>query len=124
MRLAWVFVSGLYGFSEVLILAQDPIHEFCQTETRTIAALSDLIVSVACELSKLLTDVILFFQCDSIWPLYESGMYNALCFSSTSAITWIAATQLAIVVFAGVILTFRAAFCEKIHPIPKVAAPS
>jgi hypothetical protein len=115
IRLSWVFVSGLFRFSEWLMLAQDPITEYCNLGNQdTIAQLSALIQDAACNLSTLLADTVVFFQCKNWFPVYEQGVYNAVCYSGTSAVVWIAATQMVIVIFAAVMLTFRVAFAKNL----------
>ncbi|KAG7358341.1 hypothetical protein IV203_014929 [Nitzschia inconspicua] len=113
MRLAWTFVSGLFRFAELLVLAEDPVTEYCRLgDQDTILQVSALFQEFACDLSALLADTIVFFQCQNWFPLYEQGVYNAMCYSGTSSIVWIAITQVMTVVFAAVMLTFRVGFAK------------
>ncbi|KAG7341430.1 hypothetical protein IV203_023382 [Nitzschia inconspicua] len=113
MRLAWTFVSGLVRFAELLVLAQDPVTEYCRLgDQDAILQVSALFQELACDLSVLLADTIVFFQCQNWFPLYEQGVYNAMCYSGTSSIVWIAITQVMTVVFAAVMLTFRVGFAK------------
>jgi hypothetical protein len=113
IRLSWAFVAGLFQFADLLVLAQDPIAEYCSVgDQDTIVQVSHLLQTSACNLSNLLSHTIVFFQCNNWFPLYEQGVYNAVCYSFTSGILWIAATQIVIVVFAAIMLTFRVGFVK------------
>jgi hypothetical protein len=108
VRLSWALVAGLFQFGEWVGLSQEPIAKYCSVgDQDTIAEISQLIQRAACDLSALLANTIVFFQCNNWFPLYEQGVYNAVCYSFTSGIFWIAATQIVIVVCAGIMLTFR-----------------
>lgn len=126
MRLSWLFVSGIFQFSELLVQAHEPITEFCTTlgNQDTILQVAALIQEAACDLSSSLADTIVFFQCNNWFPLYEQGVYTTLCYSGTTAITWIASTQIVIVIFAAIMLTFRVAFINLQSDEERVTAQS
>jgi hypothetical protein len=112
-------VAGLFQIAEWLVLSQDPIAEYCGVgDQDTIVDVSKLIQISACDLSNLLANTIVFFQCNNWFPLYEQGVYNAVCYSFTSGTFWIAATQIVIVMCAAIMLTFRVGFAR----LPDTAA--
>lgn len=111
MRLSWLFVSGIFRFSELLVQAHEPITEYCTLGNQdTILQVAALFQEAACDLSSSLAETVVFFQCNNWFPLYDQGVHNFLCYSGTTAIVWIASTQIVIVVFAAIMLTFRVAF--------------
>lgn len=125
MRLSWLFVSGIFRFSELLVQAHEPITAHCTLGNQdTILQVAALFQEAACDLSSSLADTIVFFQCNNWFPLYEQGVYKTLCYSGTTAITWIASTQIVIVVFAAIMLTFRVAFTNSQSDEGGVTAPS
>ena len=73
-----------------------------------------------CELSGLMEDIHAYLECANWYPLYEEGVYVAMCDEATSGFGWVTATQIAIVVCSTVILSFRVVF----HEIDVDVAPS
>ena len=51
---------------------------------------SEAVLIVLQELVDILDDIRLFFQCENWFPLYESTMYNAVCYDGTDGFAWIA----------------------------------
>jgi hypothetical protein len=65
-----------------------------------------------CEIAKVLESIRVFFQCRNWYPLYETTVHDAMCYSGTDGFAWVASTQFVVVFMAVVILTFRAVFYD------------
>jgi len=113
IRVSTVFVSGLYGLSRGLEKLQSPLERYCGADTEVVSSLSTTSNALACDLSVLLAELITFFHCSSWRSLYETGVYDTICYSGTSGLVWIASTQIVILLFSGVMLTFRVGFMRE-----------
>jgi hypothetical protein len=71
-----------------------------------LAGVSQAFNEEMCLVADLLRQVRTLFQCATWYPLYETTVYDTLCYSVPS-FSWIASTQLVVVFMAMVILTFR-----------------
>jgi len=81
------------------------------TAAATAAAASGL-AKGTCALANELLALQTYFSCNNWQPLYATVAYEALCYAGTTGFSWIATTQLFIVVFAMVMLTLRVGFVE------------
>ena len=72
-----------------------------------VAQLTTVINSQICDIFEILNRIRLYFQCENWYPLYETVMYDAVCYNGSSGFAWIVATQFIIVIMAMVLLTFR-----------------
>lgn len=57
-------------------------------------------------------DVHMYLQCANWYPLYDEGVYQAMCDQGTSGFAWVTSTQIAIVICSMVILSLRVVFHE------------
>jgi hypothetical protein len=60
-----------------------------------------------CSVSEILNNIRLYFQCENWYPLYETTIYDAICYNGSTGFAWVASTQFIIVVMAMIILTLR-----------------
>jgi hypothetical protein len=65
-----------------------------------------------CDVAEVLKSIRLYFQCENWYPLYETTVYEAMCYSGTEGFAWVASTQFVIVFMAMVVLTFRVVFYD------------
>jgi hypothetical protein len=60
-----------------------------------------------CGAAGILRQIRSFFQCENWYPLYRSAVHDAMCYSAIDGFSWIAGTQLVVVVMGVIILTCR-----------------
>jgi hypothetical protein len=101
------------NFTETLRNATLEIQSICGEGTLTTAILSgDGVSHVLCNMTGILRDLRVFFNCANWYPLYEGLSYETLCYSGTEGFVWIASTQFVIVFMTMVMLTLRITFYE------------
>eukprot|EP00934_Nitzschia_sp_Nitz4_P007545 Nitzschia sp. Nitz4//scaffold1_size375055//99440//101442//NITZ4_000238-RA/size375055-augustus-gene-0.710-mRNA-1//-1//CDS//3329540931//7535//frame0 len=106
-------IPTLGDFSDMVKQSATELQELCGFEDPTsLALVADVANQQLCEIVDILDQIRLFFQCENWFPLYESTMYNAVCYDGTDGFAWVAVTQFVIVFFSALLLTFRAAFYD------------
>ena len=65
-----------------------------------------------CGIVSILESIRQYFQCNNFYPVYETVVYDAICYQGMEGFTWVASTQFVVVVMAMVILTYRGAFYD------------
>ena len=85
---------------------------FGEDQTQNLVGIADTLQGQMCSMVAILTDVRDFVQCGNWYPLYETTVYEALCYDGTRGFAYVASTQFVIVFMAFVVLTFRVAFWE------------
>lgn len=85
---------------------------FGADQTQNLVGIADTLQGQMCSMVAILTDVRDFVQCGNWYPLYETTVYEALCYDGTRGFAYVASTQFVIVFMAFVVLTFRVAFWE------------
>jgi hypothetical protein len=63
-----------------------------------------------CDVAAIMVTIREYFQCRNWYPLYETTVYEAMCYEGTKGFAWVASTQFVVVVMAMLLLTFRGAF--------------
>lgn len=53
-----------------------------------------------------------YFACRNFHPIYESTVYEGLCYEANRGLTWVAFTQILIVFFSMIMLMLRVAFMD------------
>jgi hypothetical protein len=94
--------------TDALIDFDDAKQKICGTidNPAILAGVSQAINEELCTVAGLLKRVRMLCQCSTWYPLYETTVYDTLCYSVPS-FSWIASTQLIVVFMAMVILTCR-----------------
>jgi len=88
-----------------------------------VSSQASLAAKEVCGVTSLLNDVRVFFQCGNWYPVYESGVHDAMCYSSANGFIWVTITQFIIVFMAMIILTFRIVFYDiEVEPHKEVVA--
>lgn len=85
---------------------------FQENQTQSLVDVADTLQDQLCAVADILSDVRDFVQCSNWYPLYETTVYEAMCYDGTEGFAYVASTQFVIVFMAFVILTFRVAFWE------------
>ena len=84
-------VPTLGNFSSLVAESSDAIQVVCGFEDPSrLAIVADTANEQLCGIVNVLDDIRLFFQCENWFPLYESTMYNAVCYDGTDGFAWIA----------------------------------
>ena len=65
-----------------------------------------------CDVAEITLTIRDYFQCRNWYPLYETTVYDAMCYEGTEGFTWVATTQFIVVFMAMVMLTLRGAFYD------------
>ena len=67
------------------------IEGFCGFNDPTrLAVVADTANEQLCEIVGLLDSIRKFFQCENWFPLYESILYNGICYNGTEGFAWVA----------------------------------
>lgn len=104
-------------FESIQAAAQSIDGEFladvCDDESGANARDATQIVhNSVCGAAVLLDDFQEFLQCANWYPLYETGVYDTMCYEGASGFSWVTSTQIAIVVLSMVILSLRIVFSD------------
>ena len=103
----------LHQFESIVTDSTERLRDVCgfaTNQTQGLIDVADTLQSQLCSLTDILSDVRDFVQCGNWYPLYETTVYEALCYDGTKGFAYVASTQFVIVFMAFVILTFRVAF--------------
>jgi hypothetical protein len=65
-----------------------------------------------CSVAEITVTIRQYFQCSNWYPLYETAVYEAMCYSGTEGFAWVAGTQFVVVCMAMILLTLRGAFYD------------
>jgi hypothetical protein len=100
-------------FTDTLRNGTSEIQEVCGKESLSgVVAVGDAVSYSLCNVTTILRDVRLFFQCDNWYPHYERLTYDTVCYSGTEGFAWVASTAFVIVFMTMIILTLRITFYE------------
>jgi len=108
-------VPVLKQFSTIVEQSTDIIQGVCgfrEDQTQSLVDVSDTLQDQLCAVADIAADVREFVQCHNWYPLYETTVYEALCYDGTEGFAYVATTQFVITFMAFVILTFRVAFWD------------
>ena len=100
-------------FSNIVEESTNVIQGVCGFETNQTEALLDVAETIQvqlCSITDILGDIRNFMQCSNWYPLYETTVYETLCYDGTKGFAYVATTQFVIVFCSFLILTFRVAF--------------
>ena len=110
-----VGVPLVQDFGAIVEESSEMIRGVCgfgADQTQDLVSIADTLQNQLCSLVAIVTDVRDFVQCGNWYPLYETTVYEALCYDGTKGFAYVATTQFVIVFMSFVILTCRAAFWE------------
>ena len=65
-----------------------------------------------CDVVSVMETIRQYFQCSNFYPIYETTVYDAICYDGLDGVTWVATTQFLVVFFAMIILTLRGTFYD------------
>lgn len=108
-------VPVIQQFSAIVEESTDLIQGVCgfaAEDSQRLVAAGDVVQVQLCEIAAILRRVRLFFQCENWFPLYETTVYQALCYDGTDGFAYVASTQFVIVCMAFLIVTLRTAFWD------------
>jgi len=106
-------IPTLGNFSSLVTASAGAIQTVCGfNETSALAAAAETANEQLCQIVDVLNAIRLFFQCENWFPLYETTVYEAICYNGTEGFAWVASTQFAIVFLSCILLTLRAAFYD------------
>jgi len=88
----------------------------------SIANTGELLSHISCDFSLMMLEFTDLFQCENWRPLYEAGMYDALCYSGVSGLMWVTITQSIVVIMSLVMLTFWVGYFDLIDLSPHATA--
>ncbi|OEU09699.1 hypothetical protein FRACYDRAFT_247956 [Fragilariopsis cylindrus CCMP1102] len=91
------------------------IQDICGFQTNQTDSLIDVIDTIQyqlCDVATILEDIRQFMQCSNWYPLYETTVYETVCYDGTKGFAYVATTQFIIVLCSFLILTFRVAFWD------------
>ena len=77
-----------------------------------VSALAETTNSNLCDVISVMETIRQYFQCRNWYPLYETIVYDAICYDGMEGFTWVVSTQFVVVVMALIILTLRGAFYD------------
>ena len=100
-------------FGSIVANSTDAIQGICGFEsdqTENLVDVANTLQDQLCGLAEIVADVRDFVQCGNWYPLYETTVYEALCYDGTKGFAYVAWTQFVIVFMSFVVLTFRVAF--------------
>lgn len=104
-------VPKISDFAVLVSESRESFEAICgTTDTQDLVDVAAETNEQLCDIGTIMRTVRLYFQCENWYPLYETTVYDAMCYSGTDGFGWIATTQFVIVFMAMVILTFRVAF--------------
>lgn len=84
-------IPMLGDFSTMVKGSTNELQKICGFEDpSTLGEVADLANVQLCEIVDILNQIRLFFQCENWFPLYESTMYNAVCYNGTEGFAWVA----------------------------------
>jgi hypothetical protein len=87
-------------------------EDVCGRDPVVFTTLARALGDEVCSVTQTLGDVQTYFSCDNWHPLYETTMYDAVCYEGNEGFKWIATAQFFIVLFALIMLTLRVGFVE------------
>jgi hypothetical protein len=108
-------VPVVQTFGAIVEDSTELIRDVCgfgEDQTQNLVDIADTLQGQMCSMVDILTDVRDFVQCGNWYPLYETTVYEALCYDGTRGFAYVASTQFVIVFMAFVVLTFRVAFFD------------
>jgi len=106
-------IPALGNFSSLVTNSESTLQQVCGfTDSSGIAQAAELANGQLCQIVDILNSIRLFFQCENWFPLYETTVYEAICYNGTDGFAWVASTQFVIVLFSCIVLTLRAAFYD------------
>eukprot|EP00536_Pseudo-nitzschia_multiseries_P008395 jgi/Psemu1/66506/estExt_Genemark1.C_2120035 len=108
-------VPVLKQFSTIVEQSINLIQDVCgfeEDQTQNLVDVTDILQDQLCAVADIVSDVREFVQCHNWYPLYETTVYEALCYDGTEGFAYVATTQFVITFMAFVILTFRVAFWD------------
>lgn len=84
-------VPTLGNFSSLVAESSGAIQVVCGfNDASRLASVANTANEELCDIVQILDDIRLFFQCENWFPLYESTMYNTVCYDGTDGFAWIA----------------------------------
>ena len=66
------------------------IQVVCGSNPSRLAFIAESTNQQLCEIVDILDAIRIFFQCKNWFPLYESAMYDAICYNGTDGFAWVA----------------------------------
>ena len=103
--------STIVTENQTLTIIQD-ICGFHTNQTDSLIDVIDTIQYQLCDVATILEDIRQFMQCSNWYPLYETTVYETVCYDGTKGFAYVATTQFIIVLCSFLILTFRVAFWD------------
>ena len=84
----------LGNFSSIVKESTSALQVVCgfneTTQMGAIGQAADEVNGLLCDVVEVLNAIRLFFQCKNWFPLYETAMYKAVCYSGSEAFAWVA----------------------------------
>lgn len=106
-------IPTLGNFSSLVTTSASNLQAVCGFDDSSgLASAAELANGQLCEIVDILNAIRLFFQCENWFPLYETTVYDAICYNGTDGFAWVASTQFVIVFLSCIVLTLRAAFYD------------
>lgn len=108
-------VPVIQQFSAIVEESTGLIQEVCgfaAEDSQRLVLAGEVVQVQLCEIAEILKRVWLFFQCENWFPLYETTVYEAICYDATDGFAYVASTQFVIVFMAFWIVTLRTAFWD------------
>lgn len=84
-------IPTLGDFSSLVTGSAAAIQTVCGfNETTGLAAAAETANGQLCQIVDILNAIRLFFQCENWFPLYETTVYEAICYNGTEGFAWVA----------------------------------
>ncbi len=84
-------IPTLGDFSSLIISTSSTLQTVCGfEETSGLASAAETANIQLCDIVQVLNAIRLFFQCENWFPLYETTVYEAICYNGTDGFAWVA----------------------------------
>lgn len=116
-------VNAVYTFSgEVMNMNLQDLETQCMLSSTLATSIHEgakLLHAASYSLNSAWIGVQDIIQCKTFNPIYSTFVHNALCLDGVGGLTWLFSTSIFLVVFAMIMIMFRAA----LYPIKRPASP-
>jgi hypothetical protein len=107
--------SNLLGVLSSELQNTERLEALCGSTNATMfAEMTNATSAQLCTLASVVREVRDLFRCETWYPLYETSVHEAMCYSVDS-FSWIAATQFVVVFMSMVVLTCRVVILQDIE---------
>jgi hypothetical protein len=107
--------SNLLGILSSELENTERLESICgSTNATMLAGMTNATSAQLCTLASVVREIRDLFRCETWYPLYETSVHEATCYSVDS-FSWIAATQFVVVFMSMVVLTCRVVILQDIE---------